>query len=1233
MTHPHRLSHSLAFNCFLALILLNPFFIGVTVAQTAQPSKTPKPGKPVVRELKGGDKHRYPLQLKANDYLKLVVEQRGIDVAVRLVGPDGKLLQEVDGPNGTQGAEPLSCVTDIAGSYTLEIEALKKTASPGRYELTLQAVRPATSQERAGREIEKLISEADTLRRAGKLDQSLPLAQQAVEKSETALDSEHSLLVGSLFVLARIYSGQAKFKQAEPLYLRALAILEKTLGADQLQVATILNHLGSLYQKTGNYPRAEPLFQRELAIWEKSLGPDHPNVAISLNNLGSLYQRTGDYARAEPLLQRALAIRKKSLGPEHLSVAETLNNLAVLYSNKGDYSQAETLYQQSLAIQEKVLGPDHPNVANSLNNLALLYWDKGDYRQAESLYQRTLAIQEKTLGSNDPNVAFSFNNLATLYQNKGDYRQAESLYQRALAIWEKALGPDHPKVGLCLNNLGLLYNTKGDYQRAEPLFQRALAIQEKALGPNHPEVATSLNNLAALYWDKGDRQRAEPLFQQALDIQEKVLGPDHRETARSLNNLGVLYSNKDDYQRAEPLLQRALVIQEKVLGADHPEVAQSFNNLAGVYRGKGDTQKAEFFFKQALAILEKAFGPDHPQPASVLNSLAVLSQIGGDYARAEPLFQRALAIREKTLGLDHPDVAQTLNNLSKLYRDKGDMAQGIQFQIRGNDAVERDLIRNLLSGSENQKILYLKKTSAFTDQTLSLHLQSAPQSVEARQAAFTVLLRRKGRGLDAMASAIETLRQQQTPEVQKLLDDLANLVDQISVLTLKGPGKQKPDEHLAYLKELEAQKEKLEAQISAKSAEYQVQGTPITLENIQPQIPADGMLVEFAFYLPFNPTTRKLGASRCAVYTLDHLGDIKWADLGEATPIEQAVSAFCRVVSKPKADLAQDITPAAQALDKLIMKPVRALVGKSRHLLISPDGMLNLIPFAALMDEKRKFLVETYTLTYLTSGRDLLRLQNGIKNEHPPLIMGNPDYADGNGPQIFGHQFPRLDRLIGTAAEAQQLKSIFPDASVFLGDQATKAVLTQVHRPEFVHIGTHGFFFAGDQPDRVADAPSRHLLRSDDASADLEKIQAENPLLRSYLFFAGANHTGSKNQDGILTALETTTLDLWGTKLVTLSACDTGLGDVKNGDGVYGLRRALVLAGSESQMISLWSVSDQATRELMVDYYTRLKAGEGRSEALRNVQLKMLKTPRRQHPFYWASFIQSGEWATLAGKR
>ena len=1098
MSHPHTLNQTLGLSWFLVLMLgLNPFLGLVVVAQSLDPLA---PGKTIERELKGGDKHRFSVQLNANDFLKLSVIQKGIDVVVRLLGPDGKILQEVDSPNGTQGEEPLSFISNQAGSYTVEIDALEKTAPPGKYRLKPEAIKTATEQDHAALEIERLNDEAQKLQREGKYDQGVPLAQQAVEKSETQLGSAHPLVTYSL------------------------------------------NNLAALYWAKGDYPQAEQLFQRILAIREKTLDSDDPNIGLSLNNLGTLYQTKGDYNRAEPLYQRALAIWEKAYGPDHPVVASTLNNLAALYKDLGDYSKTERLHQRALAIREKTLGPNHPDVASTLNNLSLLY------------------------------------------QDQGDYAKAEPLSQRALAIYEKAYGPDHPTVALLLDSLSSIYSTKGDYSRAKSLYERALAIKEKAIGPDHPDVIHTLRNLAVVLMAQGDFGKAEPLFQRAITIQEKAFGPDNPELSLTLSNLAALYQKKGDNSQAEALYQRAIVISEKTLGPDHLDVAQSLNNLSVIYKDKGE------------------------------------------YSQAEPVLRRALAIREKTLGPDHPLVASSLTNLAVLYQTKGDFLPAIQYRIQCNEVTERDLLRNLAAGSENQKTLYLKKTDVFTAQTLSLHLQCAPQSLEAKQAALTVLLRRKGRGLDAMASAIETLRKHQAPEVQKLLDDDANLAGQISVLTLRGPGTKKPEEHLAHLKELETQKEKMEAEISAKSAEFKSQITPITLKNVQQQIPSDGILVEFAFYKPFVPLQSE--QSRLAVYTLDHKGEIKWADLGETAPIEQAVSAFRKAVARSKTDLAKDVTPAAQALDRLVIKPVRALVGKTRHLLISPDGVLNLIPFAALMDEQGKFLVEQYQLTYLTSGRDLLRLAVKIESQQPPLVIANPDYGDGAGPQILGIPLGRLLRLSGTRAEGEQIKAIFPHAELKMNVDAAEQHLKQVNRPVLVHIATHGYFLK-DAAQTPVEANTRRLDRTGDDPINLEQLKAGNPLLRSWLFFAGANQAGTQDNDGVMTALEAAQLNLWGTKLVVLSACDTGLGDVKNGDGVYGLRRALVLAGSEAQMMSLWPVSDQATRELMVEYYTRLKAGEGRSEALRTVQLKFLKKPRRQHPFYWASFIQSGEWTSL----
>jgi CHAT domain-containing protein len=247
--------------------------------------------------------------------------------------------------------------------------------------------------------------------------------------------------------------------------------------------------------------------------------------------------------------------------------------------------------------------------------------------------------------------------------------------------------------------------------------------------------------------------------------------------------------------------------------------------------------------------------------------------------------------------------------------------------------------------------------------------------------------------------------------------------------------------------------------------------------------------------------------------------------------------------------------------------------------------------------------------------------------------MADPDFGTGNGPIISGIEFHPLKRLVGTGQEAVQINGKLIAATLLLQGKATKNAIKNIVRPSLLHLATHGYFLS-NEPNNSSETEQRLIVRKkvNIATADIvnEPLITENPLLRSGLFFAKAN---TNSNEAILTSLEAASLDLWGTKLAVLSACDTGVGEVKNGDGVYGLRRALVLAGSESQIISLWSVSDTGTKDLMVAYYELLRKGAGRSSGLRRARLSFLANPKRQHPYYWASFIQSGEWANLVGKR
>jgi len=339
----------------------------------------------------------------------------------------------------------------------------------------------------------------------------------------------------------------------------------------------------------------------------------------------------------------------------------------------------------------------------------------------------------------------------------------------------------------------------------------------------------------------------------------------------------------------------------------------------------------------------------------------------------------------------------------------------------------------------------------------------------------------------------------------------------------------------------------------------------------------------------------------------------------------------------------KDVQQRARAVDEKIMQPLRGLLGDSTQLLISPDGQLNLIPFAALVDENGKYLLQRYTITYVTSGRDLLLTGVERESKTGPLVVANPSFGDPNTEQALGVMKPvtagmrrrsvttardlsevYFAPLAGTALEALTIQTLFPGATLLTGRLATESALKRARAPEILHIATHGFFLEDSKSIYSETAGMRGISTS---------VRIENPLMRSGLALADANTHTAGSDDGILTALEASGLNLWGTKLVVLSACDTGVGEVRNGEGVYGLRRAFVLAGAESLVMSLWSVSDGATRDLMTHYYQNLKRGMGRSEALRQVQLKMLERNPQVHPFYWANFIESGDWANLDGQR
>jgi CHAT domain-containing protein/tetratricopeptide (TPR) repeat protein len=1106
-------------------------------------------GAPVADELATGDTHSYRIPLLADQYVSLRIEQRGVDVAATLIGPDAIKRTDANFVKGTRGAESISIIADVTGDYRLEVRAAEKNTPRGAYEVTLVARRPPTDGERTLEEARRLFDQSRSLRQQGKYTDALVSAE------------------------------------------RALALREQVLGAE------------------------------------------HTMVADSLNQIAILFDDKTDYARAEPPNVRALAIREKALGPDHPDVARSLFNLAWLAKVKEDFQTSESLYRRALDIQERALGPDHSEVATILNDLALLYHDKGNFDEAIRVNERVLAIREKALGPDDDGVAKALHNVANAYANKGDYVQAEALMRRALAIWEKAFGPDHPEVAFALDGLGKALYDNGNYTAAEPLLLRALSIREKAFGPDHAEIGPTLYYLANLYRQKGDYAKAEQAGLRDLALSEKALGPSHAYVATTLVGLATTAALQGEYEKADRLYRRALTIQETSLGPAHPAVGTTLNRLGQLALDSGrPAADAEAFFQRARVTIEKAIGPDSPGVANALSGLATLEERRGGLAEAERYYQQALAVQEKVYGPVHPAVAQSLERLAALGQPGGDVTRPVALLSRAYDIREQYLDHNLVAGSERQKLAYLNLFAQDIDRAVSLHA-AAPANADALRLAFTTVLRRKGRAIDATSDNVALVRANASPVDAALFDRLLAVRSQLATVTLRGPSGPAAVYRM-QLTLLRGELDRLEADIGARSAEFRAQGRPVTLDSVQAAVPEQAALIEFVSYRPRGAGRETADAPHYAAYVLAHHGEPQWMDLGEASAIDRQVSGWRRALANPsRADAAR----LARALDARVMQPVRGLIGNARLLLISPDGQLNLMPFAALVDEQRHYLVERYTISYLTSGRDLLRLQIPRESRSRPVIVSAPAFGEpalapartaANGAsrarvddsQIFFGPLP------GAAGEVRALKALLPDATVLSGREASEAALRRLAGPRILHIATHGFFLDGGN----AGSPPAADLQG----TRLGKWAAwtENPLLRSGLALAGANQGRIGEDDGVLTAFEAAGLDLWGTKLVVLAACDTGVGEVRNGDGVYGLRRALVLAGSESQMMSLWPVNDRSTRDLMIAYYSRLARSVGRADALRQAQLQLMRESPRRHPYYWASFISSGEWGILSGR-
>ena len=1102
--------------------------------------------------------------------------------------------------------------------------------------------------------IETLDSLCALLLGMGELEAALPCYERAVATHVRVQGPAHPDGLISQRSLGYLLHRSGNSHGALPYYQRGLAICEQVLSPDDPLLAMSLVDVGLLLQTIGDLPGALQHLERALAIREKTLGPEDPATLESLKHLASLLQEMGDLDSAKPYYERILAINEKVFGREHPDLVSSLTDLATVLQELGDSAGALPYFERCLAILEKMLGPEDPVTAMAHGVVGAVLRDMGDLPGSRPHLEHCLETTEKVEGADHPSTALSLGNLGLLLQDMGDLPGALSCQERALAIFEKVQGGNHLNTASAHNSLGVLLQEMGDVRNARPHLERSLAIREKALGPEHPDTATSLSNLGNLLQVIGDLAGAKLHFGRSLSIHEKVLGLEHPATAVSQNDMGVLLFLMGDPEAARPYIERALTIRENVLGLEHPDTSESLSNLGFLLNSMGDHSAARPYYERSLAIAQNSLGPEHPTTAASLNNLGMLLNQMGELSDARQYIEHSVAIWERVLGMGHPQTAAGLENLGFIHWRLGDKAEARRRVEAGFAGTQKSMQSLLAATSERERMLVVESRRSSLDAFLSLF----DRRDDAR-ATHSVVLRWKGVVAESLIAERTTVLGSREPELSELFEGLTEIRGELATAIFATPvTAEERERRSARLSQLTVEKERLERELAKKSSVFaQEQGIVAAgSADLCARLPVGTALLDYLRYARFDVPEGGGDVLQTPSYVAFVLlggacdTPIR-VELGEAVPLEEAVFHYRQLIdtNAPPAR----VNATAQRIRKLVWDPVAAHFGGRTQVWVVPDAALAGVPFGALVDDDGKYLIEQYHLGFLSSGQQLLRLAlKERRTASGALVAGGIDYDAGGGgptaeasaaatraaPAVGSGLFP-LGPLSATGPEAEAVARELGDSNVALltGVDATEPrIKYDAPGRRIIHLATHGFFATGKVRSALEGDDSTH--RAGPGALGMigqRQVIGFNPMVLSGVILAGANVRAAEqltrgDDDGVLTAEEVAGLDLRGTELVVLSACETGLGEVKSGEGVLGLRRAFAFAGARALVMSLWKVPDQETMELMKAFYAKVKADPGldKGDAMRAAQLELIEHLRQRDgmadPRLWAAWVVSG---------
>lgn len=941
-----------------------------------------------------------------------------------------------------------------------------------------------------------------------------------------------------------------------------------------------------------------------------------------LDSIGNDLGKKSNYTEAVIYLQKGLEVAQRQFGKQDTIYATLASDLAVLYRQQGLYEKAESLFLEAKDIQEKIVGKKYADYAATSNNLAILYHSQGFYDKAEPLYLEAKIIREELFGKESMEYAGSSNNLALLYYERGKYEKAELFYIEAQKTIKKVLGEDHHYYTVLTSNLALLYFKQGLRKKAEPLFLEVYQIRQKTLGKNHLDYAIACNNLANLYGSQSEYTKAETLYLESKIIKEEILGKKHPSYASTVDNLANLYLKQKKYKKAEPRYIEAKSIRENVLGNQHPLYAISCQNLATFYKITKEYTKAELLYTEAKQIREMVLGKENPDYANSCASLASFYKETQDYKKAKPLYEEATRIK--------------INQIKLL------------FPILSEDEKEEysNSFKSYVDDFTDFAILYHNQKPSVLEDLVNLHLFSKGILFSSTQKIQNQIFQSKDTVLVAL---FEKWKQERTNYSQAIQ------------LPLEIRKKQNIE-----LSKLELRINEIERELSKKSSliNETLNEQVYDLKAIQTALGKKEVLIDIIRYEKSN-TEKENEISYAALIIpskKSKFSEVKVVALKGGKALEN--TEFFYYTNTTIFEL--DNEDSYNFYWKQIDEELQNVNPKGfEKIYLSPDGVYHKISLQSLYNtETKKYLIEEEAIEILASSKDVVKRSKAplklslelnlsskveAKKQTQIYIIGYPTYdirpdikpkdftknttrtieqdsitrpslkneiSEYNGLQrIIGHQ-KKITVLEGTKIETSQINTLFKDKDIptvlLQNEEANEQNIKKLQSPPILHIATHGFFI---------DEPSESELQTMQDSEDRNLLK--NPFLRSGLLLAGCQNPQLQEEDGILSAEEVMNLDLQNTELVVLSACETGLGDVEGGEGVYGLQRAFRQAGAKNVLMSLWKVDDTATQLLMNYFYTAILKGKPKREALQTAQLQLKKL--YPNPYYWGAFILVGE--------